>query len=223
MQAAAAELFARIGQLAGNPGATDEHRALNYLAVRSPAIYAHAAQKYAADAALTSVLRPLTAAAGARGQRNTLGRSGPELVAAEDGGQCFERVGAQGVIGPYPALVAGEDTGVHQDLEVVGDGGLGQAEGFGQVADAGFAAVVGGDHGDQAEPGGVGQGFERPRQVGGLTRGERLPHQRRAAFIGEREGWPAFEGDGSVHLTSMPKTLTGVYFSGHSRHRQSSM
>jgi PatG Domain len=54
-QAAAQELFARIGQLADNAGATDEHRALNYLAVRSPAIYAHTAQKYAADAALTSV------------------------------------------------------------------------------------------------------------------------------------------------------------------------
>ena len=37
---AAEELFMRIMQMADNAGATDEHRALNYLAVRYPAIYA---------------------------------------------------------------------------------------------------------------------------------------------------------------------------------------
>jgi len=34
------ELFERIMQMADNAGATDENRALNYLAVRYPAIYA---------------------------------------------------------------------------------------------------------------------------------------------------------------------------------------
>ena len=43
---AAAELFDRILQLADNAGATDEHRALNYLAVRYPAIYARAAEAH---------------------------------------------------------------------------------------------------------------------------------------------------------------------------------
>ena len=37
---AAEELFTRLIQMADNAGATDEHRALNYLAVRYPAIYA---------------------------------------------------------------------------------------------------------------------------------------------------------------------------------------
>lgn len=39
----AEELFARIMQLADNAGATDEHRALNYLAVRYDRIYAQVA------------------------------------------------------------------------------------------------------------------------------------------------------------------------------------
>lgn len=54
-KAAAAELFDRIQQLADNAGATDEHRALNYLAVRYPAIYAHATERFAANATLTAV------------------------------------------------------------------------------------------------------------------------------------------------------------------------
>jgi hypothetical protein len=52
---AAEELFDRIMQMADNAGATDEHRALNYLAVRYQAIYAHAAEAFARDAALTKV------------------------------------------------------------------------------------------------------------------------------------------------------------------------
>jgi PatG C-terminal len=41
--------------LADNAGATDEHRALNYLVVRYPAIYAVAAERYAQNASLTAV------------------------------------------------------------------------------------------------------------------------------------------------------------------------
>ena len=37
--AASEELFDRIMQMTDNAGATDDHRALNYLAVRYPAIY----------------------------------------------------------------------------------------------------------------------------------------------------------------------------------------
>ncbi len=36
-------------------GATDEHRALNYLAMRYPAIYARTAEEYAKDFSLTRV------------------------------------------------------------------------------------------------------------------------------------------------------------------------
>jgi len=41
---AAGEVFDRIMQMTDNAGATDEHRALNYLTVRYPAIYAAVAQ-----------------------------------------------------------------------------------------------------------------------------------------------------------------------------------
>jgi PatG C-terminal len=52
---AATELFDRIMQLADNAGGTDEHRALNYLAVRYPAIYANAAEAFARDSSLAAV------------------------------------------------------------------------------------------------------------------------------------------------------------------------
>jgi hypothetical protein len=51
----ATELFERILQIADNAGATDEHRALNYCAVRYPAIYATAAEAHGRDCALTAV------------------------------------------------------------------------------------------------------------------------------------------------------------------------
>ena len=56
---AAEEVFDRIMQLTDNAGATDEHRALNFLAVRYPAIYAKAAEEFAQDFSLTGVeVRP---------------------------------------------------------------------------------------------------------------------------------------------------------------------
>jgi hypothetical protein len=54
-RSAAEELFDRIQQLADNAGATDEHRALNYLAVRYPAIYTHTTEMYGRDFSLTGV------------------------------------------------------------------------------------------------------------------------------------------------------------------------
>ena len=53
--AASRELFDRIMQMTDNAGATDEHRALNYLSVRYPAIYARAAEEFARDFSLTAV------------------------------------------------------------------------------------------------------------------------------------------------------------------------
>jgi hypothetical protein len=56
---AAEELFDRIMQMTDNAGATDENRALNYLAVRYPAIYAKVAEQFAANASLSAVeVRP---------------------------------------------------------------------------------------------------------------------------------------------------------------------
>jgi hypothetical protein len=56
---AAEELFHRIMQLTDNAGATDDHRALNYLALRYPGIYTKAAEAFAQDFSLTGVeVRP---------------------------------------------------------------------------------------------------------------------------------------------------------------------
>jgi hypothetical protein len=55
----AEELFDRIMQLADNAGATDEHRALNYLVVRYPAVYATTAEFFSKDCSLSGVeVRP---------------------------------------------------------------------------------------------------------------------------------------------------------------------
>ena len=54
-RASAAELLDRIIQVTDNAGATDEHRALNYLAVRYPAIYAKAAEEHHRNATLSGV------------------------------------------------------------------------------------------------------------------------------------------------------------------------
>jgi hypothetical protein len=49
------EVFDRVMQVADNAGAMDEHRALNYVAVRYPAIYANAVEQHAADFSLSGV------------------------------------------------------------------------------------------------------------------------------------------------------------------------
>jgi hypothetical protein len=51
----ASELFDRIQQMADNTGEMDEHRALNYLAVRYPRIYNHAAEMHGRDYSLTAI------------------------------------------------------------------------------------------------------------------------------------------------------------------------
>lgn len=52
---AAEELFDRVAQLTDNAGATDDHRALNYLAVRYQAIYSKAAEYFSQNCSLTGV------------------------------------------------------------------------------------------------------------------------------------------------------------------------
>jgi hypothetical protein len=52
---AAGDLFDRITQLTDNAGATDEHRALNYLAVRYPLIYGRATEQYERNYSLDGV------------------------------------------------------------------------------------------------------------------------------------------------------------------------
>jgi hypothetical protein len=56
---AAGEVFDRIVEMADNAGATDEHRALNYLTVRYPGIYSTVVNAHARDFSLTAVdVRP---------------------------------------------------------------------------------------------------------------------------------------------------------------------
>jgi hypothetical protein len=58
-QPSAEEVFWRIMQLADNAGNSDDHRALNYLAVRYPAVYAQTAQMHQRDYSLSAVdVRP---------------------------------------------------------------------------------------------------------------------------------------------------------------------
>jgi hypothetical protein len=65
-EAAARELFDRIMQMTDNAGSTDEQRALNYLSVRYPAIYAKAAEEFAKDYSLTAVETRSSALSGTR-------------------------------------------------------------------------------------------------------------------------------------------------------------
>jgi hypothetical protein len=53
--AAAIEVFERIMRMTDNAGASDEHRALNYLAVRYDAVYAKTAEQFARDYSLTGI------------------------------------------------------------------------------------------------------------------------------------------------------------------------
>jgi PatG C-terminal len=64
--AIAEELFDRIMQLTDNAGGSDEHRALNYLAVRYPAIYANAAEAFGRNESLTAVETRLSPLSGTR-------------------------------------------------------------------------------------------------------------------------------------------------------------
>lgn len=58
-RATAGELLDSIMQLADNAGGTDDHRALNYLAVRYPAIYAQSAHAHVRNASMSAVdVRP---------------------------------------------------------------------------------------------------------------------------------------------------------------------
>lgn len=54
-KAAAGDVFDNILLMTDNAGATDEHRALNYLAMRYPGIYARAAEQFARDFSLSGV------------------------------------------------------------------------------------------------------------------------------------------------------------------------
>ncbi|MGN9806776.1 hypothetical protein [Micromonospora sp. L32] len=65
-RSASEEMLDRLTQLTDNAGATDEHRALNYLAVRYPAIYAKSAEAFATGSSLTAIETRPSRLSGAR-------------------------------------------------------------------------------------------------------------------------------------------------------------
>ena len=83
-------------------------------------------------------------------------------------------------VGPASALLALDESGVEQHLEVVADGRLRQPERLGEVADARLALGLGLDEAEDAEPCGVGEHPERAGEVLGIVRVERAGQQRRA-------------------------------------------
>ena len=97
---AAEELFDRIIQLADNAGATDEHRALNYLAVRYQAIYAKAAEYFAQNCSLTGVDIQGSALSGVRKVLDVIFTYTNRNTDVDD--QCFVRVD---VTDEFPFLV----------------------------------------------------------------------------------------------------------------------
>ncbi|TKK89159.1 hypothetical protein FDA94_11510 [Herbidospora galbida] len=54
-RAAAEELFERVIQITDNAGAYDEHRAVNYVALRYPSVYAKCAAAHASGATLSAI------------------------------------------------------------------------------------------------------------------------------------------------------------------------
>lgn len=67
-------------------------------------------------------------------------------------------------VGPFAALFAADEPCVYELLHVVRDGGLGEGQRFGEVADARFGALGSGDHRQQAHPRRVGQSLEDVRE-----------------------------------------------------------
>ncbi|MGW4842984.1 cyanobactin maturation protease PatG family protein [Nocardia brasiliensis] len=65
-RSAAGELFERVLQVADNAGTLDEHRALNYLAVRYPQIYSKCAEAHAEGAGLASIETKISRLSGVR-------------------------------------------------------------------------------------------------------------------------------------------------------------
>jgi hypothetical protein len=97
---AAEELFDRLMQMTDNAGATDEHRALNYLAVRYQAIYSKAAEYFAQNCSLTGVDIQGSALSGVRKVLDVIFTYTNRNTDVDD--QCFVRVD---VTDEFPFLV----------------------------------------------------------------------------------------------------------------------
>lgn len=120
---------------------------------------------------------------------------GAEVVAGD-----VEDFWDEGVVGPTTSLFAGDEAGLGELLEVVAEGGLGDAEPFGEVAGADGASVVGGEVADEPNPGGVGESLEQRSEAGCPVRGHEF-----LAGAGSTGG----VGDGG-HLVRIDVILTNI-------------
>src|SRR5512132_2512195 len=105
----------------------------------------------------------------------------------EGGGQAAQGVTPQRVVGPGAALLAVQQPGLDELLEVVADGGLAQAQGPGELAHA-HRLGTGGEPVEDLDPVGVGQGPEQPHGRLDLVVGEARRPQRSAAGRAGRRG-----------------------------------
>src|SRR5699024_10007691 len=120
------------------------------------------------------------------------------------GGGC-EGVDGGAVVGPAPALLAGDEPGLDEQLHVVGDGGLGEPDGLGEVADAHLAVAAAGDHRHELDPGGVAERLEHLGQVVGDGVVDRLAEDAAGRGVGR-----GLDGGRSAHASILPHVLTSV-------------
>ena len=117
---------------------------------------------------------------GAGGARARLRRS------AQDVPERRERLGHDPVVGPAAAALALDETRVEEDLEVVADGRLAEAERPGEVADACLAVRLRLDQAQQPQARRVGDRLQRARELVGLPLVEGALEQGRARGGGDR-------------------------------------
>jgi len=107
------------------------------------------------------------------------GRS--RVRAADESAEAGQLFGPGPVVDPDAALLAVQQPGLVQDLQVMADRRLGQVERVVEVADAGLAAGVGGHQGHQPQPYRLGERLQQRGNLLGLGLGQRPGRQRRAA------------------------------------------
>ena len=124
------------------------------------------------------------------------------------------RLGPGLVVDPHAALLAVQQPGLVQHLEVVADRGLGEVEGRQQVAHAGLAALVGQHQRHQPQAHRVGERLEQRHDLGGLLGASSARGPAGCSRPADRRG--------RTQTSTCVNTCTGVVHRT-TRHRQVSM
>lgn len=98
---------------------------------------------------------------------------GERLQSGDKRGSPLECAWNQRVVGPCAALFPLQKACVHQNFQVVRDGGLAQVQRFGEVTYAGFAAVARFDNGEQPQAIWIRESLEDPGRFLRRRRGQR--------------------------------------------------